>query len=341
MTKIAILLIPIFLSLSIKTNGQETSMNDLTAKEILLKCLDFNGGISRMDSVKNIEHSYSLTLDNDSLVSIITKKRQGKNFMASTLTEEYANTSIFSERVAVVLTSDKIEKVEDKQKLDELELQTYILPEYGYYKLNYKLERLKDQAFKNFDCLVVQATSSNGYYTLNYFDKVNFRLIMIIYSNEQKTLLTDFIFKEGILTHTQILHVNEHNQISEFQLTSIRLNKEIEPEWFMIPKKILPLSNSIKEGKFVPLHDPSVELIRTKDQQTETFNKGKSRIVTSLKWMNDYVYKLTHSNTENSPGNLKPGDSILVKIIYANKKKYLCHYTSKYGSGTNVYLKIK
>lgn len=265
------------------------------------------------------------------------KKEPGKNFISSALSKTHTSpTTVFN-----------IGKTTGNQQAqpgnsDELRFQTYLLPEDAYLKMNFTLERQEDQKFSYFDCYVVMAVSPNkNYVTLNYYDKTNFRLLMTIYPTGRKTLYKEYTFKDSILVHTEILHVDESNNASVSTVEKIDFNDPRDQDWFLSYDVTAAVPTGIKTGKFKPKHGEASEMLRTKDTQTDIYNNGKSKIVTSLKWISDNIFNLITDSIINAPGNLKPGDEILVKIVACARTKYLCHYTSKYGTGTRVYLKVE
>jgi hypothetical protein len=69
--------------------------------------------------------------------------------------------------------------------------------------------------------------------------------------------------------------------------------------------------DKIKTGKFKYLASGQVvEVTRTKHEQIETFNDGKSQIFTKIKWISDTEYISTFVKKINAPGCLKKGDKM-------------------------------
>src|SRR5207237_6185872 len=110
--------------------------------------------------------------------------------------------------------------------------------QYGYKELNYQFERLPDKEFKNFNCYVVNAKGKNGYTTVNYFDKTNFRLIMVIYPNGNKSLMIEYVFQDSILFNSHILNTYQNSdEIQTLKLQTININSIISDTWFNCPYK--------------------------------------------------------------------------------------------------------
>jgi len=98
-----------------------------------------------------------------------------------------------------------------------------------------------------------------------------------------------------------------------------------------------------RTGKFTYLgQEEDVVIIRTKKQQTETYNQGKSKLILKIEWVNDSTYVLTHQKAIEAPGCLTKGDWIKTIITSQDGNKYTCTYTSnKCGSGEGTIVKLE
>lgn len=99
----------------------------------------------------------------------------------------------------------------------------------------------------------------------------------------------------------------------------------------------------IKTGTFTyEGQEGNVEIIRTKREQIEIFNEGKSKITLKIEWVNDFTYILEVKELINAPGCLKRGDWIKASIGNRDKKGYDCSYTSSScGSGSSRFIKLE
>ena len=221
--------------------------------------------------------------------------------------------------------------INDLNTVEEIKLQTYNQIQYGYKELSYSLERLDDQKFSSFDCYVISATAKNGYKTLNYFDKTNFRLIMVVYPKGNKSLLMEYVFRDSVLFNTKILNVEDNSEQMTLVLTKLTNNIDIIPLWFSVNNsQSTSIPDNIKKGTFVSADGALV--IRTGSIQTE--QKGDYNATLSLSWLNNYTYAMADSSPLHTANN------ILVKIISWDNNGYVCHYYSHKVSGTQEY-KIK
>ena len=88
--------------------------------------------------------------------------------------------------------------------------------------------------------------------------------------------------------------------------------------------------------------ESEVQIIRTKKVQKEIFNKGKSRIIMKIEWLDDSTYVLTVKKIIDSPGCIKKGDKIFATIKSTNGNTYNCAYKSaNCGSGETVFIKLE
>lgn len=99
---------------------------------------------------------------------------------------------------------------------------------------------------------------------------------------------------------------------------------------------------SLRKGKFTyEGKSGEVTIIRTKNRQEEIFNGGRSKLIMKIKWINNSTYVLTHIKSVNAPGNMKKGDKIFCSIPQCEGDHYTVRYTSVYGAGQSVFIKLE
>jgi uncharacterized protein YxeA len=89
------------------------------------------------------------------------------------------------------------------------------------------------------------------------------------------------------------------------------------------------------EGK-----EKEVQIIRTKTQQIEIFNEGKSKAYLKIEWKNDSTYVLTLTKVKNVP-NAQIGQQIETHIVSCEGDRYVCEYTAGATKGECVIVKLK
>jgi uncharacterized protein YxeA len=89
------------------------------------------------------------------------------------------------------------------------------------------------------------------------------------------------------------------------------------------------------EGK-----ESEVQIIRSKTQQVEIFNNGKSKAYLKIEWKNDSIYVLTLTKVKNVP-NVQVGQKIETHIVSCNGTRYVCTYFAGNTKGECVIVKLK
>lgn len=317
------------------------SQDALTAVQILTSSIEFCGGEKRLSGIKTTELTYLYVGSDNTIATIAEKRETGKKYTQSILSKELVpQTTIFNGKVMTKIEGSAVMRYEEIEKIEEIKLRTYNNIQYGYKELKYNLIRLPDEKFKNFDCYVIQVTAKNGYSTTNFFDKTNYRLLMIVYPNDDKSLMIEYNFKDSVLFNSLILNNGAGGKVEKIRLLDTKINTAISESWFVNPyKDSVAVPGYIRTGKFQPVNDDSV-LERTDSTQTETYNQGKDKIKLSLRW----IYTDTYGMISGEPlgkNDRSPEKEILVRIVSWNKSGYVCHYFTGQGCGTQEYRIIK
>jgi hypothetical protein len=315
--------------------GFAQSSSDLTAEQIVNLSINQIGGIQKLKTINTSELAYAYINENDEIASIVEKRNIGKNFTQSILSENhFAQTTFFDGKSVVKVDGENISKFNLEKIKDEVRLKTYNHLQFGYKQLNFSLVRLKDENFKNFDCYVVNAKSKNGYSTINFFDKVDFKLVMVVYPSGDKSLLIEQIEKDGIMYNSHILNTNKEQEISNLKLLDVKLNQPISEVWFHSPySNDLKIQQDIKIGTFKPANSNSI-LTRNESEQTETYGQNKV-IKSNLTWKSNDTFILKPKDSQINQAN------ILVRIVSWNENEYVCHYKTEKAVGTQEYTRAE
>ena len=92
-----------------------------------------------------------------------------------------------------------------------------------------------------------------------------------------------------------------------------------------------------RTGKF-KYEDPNFGLIivkRDKDSQVE-INADKVEIHSSVKWLSDCKFVLTHTKVENAEIPELIGEKVYVEIISNKGNRYICRATTQNGYGGEI-----
>ena len=324
------------------TFGQKIS-KELTAEQIIQRAIDSSGGDKNLDLITGLETISQIVTAKGDTLSFAAKKINFDKYYISTLSLGYENsTTFFNKGKAVLVRNQNTQEVQDKFKLEDLKLQSFISIDYGYKKLGYKLERQKDEKFEYFDCYVILVTSALGKATLNYYDKKTANLTMIIYPYGNKAVFIDFYKDKGIVLPSKILMVDTSNAITASTLTKINYDENLDSNWFTVPtigdNKAF---ETFKTGTFKYLNsDEGARIIREKDKQIETFEESKKEYKIEWSTNNDYlIYRLKNASSPPTNDNI---EYIKVRITAWTKNKYYCQYiTSKNIGGTCAFEKLE
>lgn len=336
-----IILITIISFLPSLTFAQDS--NKLTAEQIIQRAIDSSGGDRNLELFAGLETiSQIITVKGDTL-SFAVKKLNFEKYYVSTLSLGHVNsTTVFNQGKSALIENQYVQIEENKLKLEDLKLQSFVSIDYGYKKLGYKIERQKDEKFQNFDCFVILISSPLGKATLNFYDKKTGNLTMIIYPNGNKSIFIDFYKDKGIILPSKILMVDTSDQITFSTLTKVNFDNNLDLNWFHIPaigKYEAPEIFKTGIYKYLNSNEGS-KIIRDKNKQTEI--TGNSQQVYKIEWSsnNDYlIYRLKDASKAPTNDNI---EFIKARITSWTNTKYYCQYlTSNNIGGTCAFEKLE
>ncbi|MDO1449661.1 hypothetical protein Q0590_25515 [Rhodocytophaga aerolata] len=311
----------------------------LTAAQIVDSSLSFCGGEKQIAQIHSSTITY-LLIQPDKSTAIITEKRKtGNKYVQSILSMTHVpQTTYFDSKKLTSVNGSSLIQVDDLQMMEEIKLKTYAQIQFGYKMLGYQLSRLADKKFQNFDCYVITAKSSTGYTTMNFFDKTNFRLLMVAYPNGNKSLMIDYTIKDSVLFNSYIINTfaNSDNQ-QALQLQQIELNANISDLWFTCPytdQVYTPVH--IKTGAFESTNGDKVVFTRTEQSQDYYNEQGKVILRRFLKWTTHDTYGLVDEKAIRDT-NTSAESEILVRIISWDDNEYVCHWIAGEYTDTQDY----
>ena len=315
------------------------SSDELTAAQILDNSIKFCGGERRIGGIRSTSLTYLLTQPDQSIAIINEKRKTGEKYVQSVLSKTHIPQTTFFDGARVTrVNGAAVTHLSDTQTVDEARLKTFSLIQYGYKKLGFKLSRLPDKKFKNFDCYVVDAKAGNGYTTTNFFDKTNFRLIMVVYPGGNKSIMIDYILKDSIFFNSHIVNTfADSDKLQDLSLQHVEVDKDISDLWFTCPytdKVVIP--PSIKVGLFESTSGARTVFVRTDISQDYKDEQGKLTNRRFLKWAGDDTFVLVDEMAMRDA--VAPAESeTLVRIISWDEDEYVCHWISGRYTDTQDY----
>ena len=185
---------------------------------------------------------------------------------------------------------------------------------------------------------MISATSENGYTTLNYFDKTNYRLLMVIYPNGNKSLMIEYEIKEGTLVSSHIINTFSNSDEKQIlKLVKYKTSRTFSDIWFDCPYNVkIEIPEIIKKGYFKSLNGPDTEFERTDKSHDYFDNQGSLILRRFLMWMNNDSFGLI-SEEDIKNNNTSPESNIMVRIISWDKDSYVCQWIAGKYTDTQDY----
>lgn len=308
---------------------------ELTASQIVDSSLIFCGGELRISKIKSSRINYLLIQPDQTTAIINDQLKTGKKYVQCILSKTNSpQTTFFNGEKISRVDGNSIIHIADLQSKEEVKLKTYNQIQYAYKQLKYQLTRLPDQKFKNFDCFVVNAKADNGYTTMNFFDKTNFRLLMVAYPNGNKSAMIEYIFKDSVLFNSHIVNTFANSKdLQILKLQTVDLNVSISDTWFNCPytdKIYIP--QYIKTGKFASTNGASTKFNRTEISMDYTDSNGNVVLKRFLAWgtISPDTFGLIDEQAFNN-NDKSSSSQILVRVVSWDKDGYVCQWiTDKY-----------
>lgn len=315
------------------TYGQHSDRT-VTADQIIQRAIDSSGGDKLFAMIKNVEAMAQIVTSNGDTLSFSVKRMNSDKYYVSSLSMGYVNTTkVYNNGKAVLISNQHAQLISDPVQMEELQLQSYLSPEYGYKKLGYRFERQNDQKFENFDCYTILVSSPLGRSTVNYYDKKSGNLFMIIYPNLSKSVFIEYYKEKGVSAPSTILMVDSSGKMTSSTLTKISYDDNLDSNWFNIPAPgLCKAPEKFKTGtfKYINSYDGAI-VERSKTRQTEV--AGELKLEYRIEWSTDSDYLMYRlKDTSGSPAN-ENLEFIKVRITSWTDNKYYCHYIASGNIG--------
>jgi hypothetical protein len=317
----------------------------LTASQIVDSSLVFCGGEQRISKIESTKITYLLIQPDQTKAIINDQLKTGEKYTQCILSKTHSpQTTFFNGEKISRVDGSSITHVKDIHSKDEVKLKTYNQIQYGYKQLKYQFVRLPDQKFKNFNCFVVNAKADNGYTTTNFFDKSNFRLLMVAYPNGNKSAMIEYVFKDSVLFNSHIVNTfADSKDLQILKLQTIDLNVSISDTWFNCPyTDSVYIPQYIKTGKFASTNGVETTFIRTENSIDYLDNKGNVFLRRFLIWgiISPDTFGLIDEQAFNN-NDKSSSSQILVRIISWDEHGYVCQWITETNTDTQDYKLIK
>nr|WP_067060545.1 hypothetical protein [Mucilaginibacter sp. L294] len=165
------------------------------ADAIIARYVKVIGGEKQWGAIKTSEFHGTVTIGDKILNILVIKAGQGKFYQSM----EGGGLSIrdrYNSGNAIAIQNGNRKKITDTIALDHYELQSSILPDMSYIKLQYKREVAGLESINGVPCYKAILTSRNGSVNINYYEQKS-GLLTMVEKKGVKTFLTDYKFYKG------------------------------------------------------------------------------------------------------------------------------------------------
>ena len=206
---------------------------DLTAEQIVAKHVELTVNKGYFDTVTTNKTIAKAALSARDTVTLTVFKVAGRSLFMEFAVKGNTITQIYNQGTAAYFTNDKKEKVTSKSELEDLKLQTYMLPEAMYKQLGYKLTLEGDSRQDGVEYNVVKLESPSGYERTHYYEKSSDLLRIIVNNDDIKFHITEYVpFKGGMYPGKMTVYFPEGGGSFALTVTEYSDNAPIDPAVF-------------------------------------------------------------------------------------------------------------
>jgi len=208
------------------------AQQDSLAKAIINRYVEKIGGEQRWSAIHTTQFRDVVELKDGDSVEYITIKDYPDKYYQKTSYKNNTGILIYNAGIGLDIYNGKIDTIHDVKRLDNLKLQSCILPDASYEKLGYKIELLGIHKFENFDSYEIKLVSPNGAITWNYYDKESGLLRMVYQENKSKTIFPEYREYKGCLYPYRMFFVLADGRVLDVQTRSILIDETVDQNIF-------------------------------------------------------------------------------------------------------------
>jgi len=201
------------------------AQQDITAEQVIKKYIEKIGGVQRWGAIHTTQFRGVVELEDGDSVEYITIKDYPNKYYQKTSYKNNTEILIYNAGIGLDIYNGKIDTIHDVKRLDNLKLQSCILPDASYEKLGYKIELLGIHKFENFDSYEIELISPNGTITWNYYDKESGLLRMVYQENKSKTIFPEYREYKGCLYPYRMFFALADGRVLDVQTKSILIDE--------------------------------------------------------------------------------------------------------------------
>lgn len=221
------------LVLLVSMNVCSWAQQDPTAEQIVSKYANLCAEKGYLDTIRTTRiQAYALSGSDSIKLTIL--KDAGRGYYTKIATPNGDQVRVYREGKAMMMMGEDKQAISDKKELDDMKLQSHILPDMVYKKLGYKMTLEGISKRDGVEYHVVKLVSPNGYTKTNYYETETGLLRLIYDQNGVKVELLDYVkFKGGLYARKNVLSFPDGNTL-EIYMTDMVNNEPIDASLFKL-----------------------------------------------------------------------------------------------------------
>lgn len=206
-----------------------------SADAIIARYVQVIGGAKKWAAVKTSEFHATATIGDKKLNMLVIKAGPGKYYQ-NMEGEGLSIIELYDSGNVIAIQNGTRKKITDTIMLDHYELQSYILPDMNYIKLQYKRQVSGLENVNGVPCYKVILTSKNKSVNVNYYEQKS-GLLTMIEKNGIKFFLADYKFYKGCsIPYTMSSDYGNGNSLVT-KVTDWKINEKSSVELFSAKKQ--------------------------------------------------------------------------------------------------------
>ncbi|HYF31821.1 MAG TPA: hypothetical protein VD993_11940 [Chitinophagaceae bacterium] len=208
-----------------------TVAQDHEAEQIVFNYVKLVADKGYLDTIRTTKIIATAKIQGGDSMNILILKDAGRAYYMKVTTSQGQQVRIYNKGKAVMMVGSEKTAITDAAELDELKLQTNILPDVAYKKHGYKMTLEGISKLDGVEYHAVRLESPNGYTKTNYYETKT-GLLRRIDVGGIITQLTEYVkFKGGLYNKRNIVTFPE-GAVLEMVIEEITNNEKIDPAVF-------------------------------------------------------------------------------------------------------------
>ena len=209
------------------------NINAQTVEEVLQKFVDSSGGFERISKIRSL-HFQMRSVSNKDTTTIIVIKEKGNRYATILKSKTKRAGIVFNSGKCAYVSNGKMKEIKDSVTLEEMWVQSNILPEMFYDPEVYTIE--KDTATMNnklYNVLSIYSPSFR-FLTVNYYNNETGLLDFLADNYGRVCYYQDYRYFKGFRLPRKATIVHSNGQETKIDLLNIQLDLPDNPSLFKL-----------------------------------------------------------------------------------------------------------